>query len=217
MRMMARLREAGIANPHILQAMESVPREEFVSAQEALYAYDDRALGISHGQTISQPLMVAMMLEAIDISPGQRVLDVGTGSGYQAAVMAACGAYVVTVERIPELAAEAQSRLQKLGFTNIDVVVGDGSLGVAAKASYDGIVVGAAAPTVPPALREQLAIGGQLVVPVQFTSSYEVLVHVRRTEEGWTNTTLSECRFVPLIGKQGFADSPSYTDDTSAD
>ncbi|HSI98231.1 MAG TPA: protein-L-isoaspartate(D-aspartate) O-methyltransferase, partial [Gaiellaceae bacterium] len=159
------LRRRGIADERVLAAMARVPRELFVSESLRAYAYDDGALPIGHGQTISQPFIVATICQLLGLDGHERVLDVGTGSGYQAAVLAELAREVVTIERIPELAEHARAALGAAGYGRVEVVVGDGSLGVPDRAPYDAIAVAAAAPTVPEALYEQLVLGGRLVVP----------------------------------------------------
>jgi len=201
--MLARLREGGVINPRLLAAMASVPREEFVPPAGRDQAYADRALAIGHGQTISQPLMVAVIVEALEIAEGDLVLDVGTGSGYQAAVIAACGAHVVSVERIEQLAANAASRLALLGY-DVEVVAGDGTLGVPARAPYDAIAVGAAAPRLPLALARQLRDGGRLVVPITADDRGEELIRLRTVDGRWLTESLGPCRFVPLVGADAY-------------
>ena len=203
--MLDRLRSGGVRDPRVLAAMATVPREDFVGGRQRDEAYADRALGIGHGQTISQPLMVALIVQALELRPGDHVLDVGTGSGYQAAVMAACGTHVISIERIPELAEEARIRLARLDL-DVEVVVGDGSLGWEPGAPYDAIGVGAAAPRVPRPLASQLAPGGRLVVPVATGIDGEELVRVRRNGEVLTTQELGPCRFVPLVGAEGYPD-----------
>jgi protein-L-isoaspartate(D-aspartate) O-methyltransferase len=201
--MLLRLRHGGVRDERVLAAMASVPRERFVDTTQQDDAYADRALGIGHGQTISQPLMVALLVQALQLQPGDRVLDVGTGSGYQAAVIAACGTRVVSIERIPELAEQARRRLSGLDL-DIEVVVGDGSLGYLPEAPYDAIAVGAAAPRVPRTLADQLGPGGRLVVPVAVSVDGEQLIRVRRNGELLTTEELGPCRFVPLVGAEGY-------------
>jgi protein-L-isoaspartate(D-aspartate) O-methyltransferase len=203
--MLERLRLGGVHDERVLAAMATVPREEFVDPALRELAYADRALGIGHDQTISQPLMVALLVQALELRPGDRVLDVGTGSGYQAAVIAACGTQVVSIERIPELADEARERLGRLDL-DVAVVVGDGSLGYPAEAPYDAIAVGAAAPQVPHALTAQLAPRGRLVVPVAAGVEGEQLLRVRQNGEAFACEELGACRFVPLVGAQGYPD-----------
>lgn len=183
--------------------MDRVPRELFVPAGLREHAYDDGALPIGHHQTISQPFVVATICSLLSLQGPERVLDVGTGSGYQAAVLAELTADVVTIERIPELAADARARLEEAGYANVDVRVGDGSLGVPERAPYDAIAVAAAAPRVPPALYDQLAEGGRLVLP-RGTRWGQELVLVVRTSEGPTERSSIPCRFVPLVGDEGF-------------
>ena len=201
--MLDRLRAGGIRNARVLSAMEFVPREEFVLNAERADAYADRALPIDAGQTISQPLMVAVIVEALELLEGDLALDVGTGSGYQAAVMAACGATVVSIERIPELAAGAAATLARLGFA-VEVRVGDGSLGAPDRAPFDAIAVGAAAPRLPLALARQLCDGGRLVVPVGGGPDGEELVRLRLAGGRWLTDNLGPCRFVPLIGADAY-------------
>jgi len=208
--MMALLIEHGIRSPSVLNAMAGVPRAEFVLEADRERAYDDRALPIAaSGQTISQPLMVAVVVEALELHPGDRALDVGTGSGYQAAVMAACGASVVSIERIESLATEAAERLRRLEY-DVEVIVGDGSLGVPERAPFDAIAVGAAAPRLPVALARQLAEGGRLVLPIADGPRGEELTRLRLVGGRWETESLGPCRYVPLIGADGYeeADSP---------
>jgi len=190
------LRARDIVDENVLRAMERVPRELFVPERERRRAYEDAALPIGHGQTISQPYMVARICEALAVRPGQRVLDVGTGSGYQAAVLAELGAEVVTIERIPELAEQARSNLAAAGYERVQVVVPE-------RAPFDGIAVAAAAPGLPETLYEQLRPGGRLVVPVggQRAQRLEVVV---RSPEGPAVLHSVPCRFVPLVGEEGF-------------
>ncbi|HVD49465.1 MAG TPA: protein-L-isoaspartate(D-aspartate) O-methyltransferase [Gaiellaceae bacterium] len=192
-----------IADDAVLEAMGRVPREAFVPESERRRAYADAALPIGHGQTISQPYMVARIAEALALRPGELVLDVGTGSGYQAAVLAELGADVVTIERIPELASTARKRLAEAGFERVEVVVGDGTLGLPGRAPFDAIAVAAAAPGLPQTLYEQLRPRGRLVVPVggQRVQRLELIV---RSPEGPAVVHSVPCRFVPLVGEEGF-------------
>jgi protein-L-isoaspartate(D-aspartate) O-methyltransferase len=193
----------GITDAATLTAMSSVPREQFMPPELRHRAYDDGAQSIGRGQTISQPYIVARMTEALAVSPGDNVLDVGTGSGYQAAVLATMGARVTSIERDEQLATQAADRLSKMGY-EVNVVVGDGTEGFPQKAPYDGIVVAAAAPTVPEPLREQLHDGGRLVLPVG-ARDRQRLTLVRRTGDGYATSDLEPCVFVPLVGRHGFA------------
>jgi len=199
------LRRRGITDERVLAAMTRVPRELFVPERLAARAYDDGALPIGHRQTISQPFVVATLCSLLALEGHERVLDVGTGSGYQAAVLAELAAEVVTIERIAALADEARARLAAAGYANVDVHVGDGSLGVPERAPFDGIAVAAAAPTVPPALYAQLADGGRLVLPRGSRWGQE-LVLVERGPDRPIERTSIPCRFVPLLGDEGFGD-----------
>ena len=199
------LARRGIRDERVLAAIAAVPRELFVPDELRRQAYADRALPIGQGQTISQPFMVATIAAALALEGGERVLDVGTGSGYQAAILAELAAEVVSIERVPELAEQARETLGRAGYANVDVRVGDGTLGVLERAPYDGIAVAAAAPAVPDALYEQLAPAGRLVVPVG-TRNDQWLEVVMRGAAGPDRRRTVPCRFVPLLGSEGFAD-----------
>jgi len=209
--MIERLRAGGVRDEAVLSAMAAVPREEYVLPSDREEAYADRALPIGSGQTISQPLMVAIIIEALQLRAGEIALDIGTGSGYQAAVMAACGARVISVERIPALANQAAERLERLGV-DVEVVAADGSIGLPDRAPFDAIAVGAAAPRLPVALARQLREGGRLVLPIHAGPDGEELTRVRMSEGGWTSENLGPCRFVPLIGADGYRDAGPLTD-----
>jgi protein-L-isoaspartate(D-aspartate) O-methyltransferase len=207
--MVARVSAGGVRDPQVLAAMRAVPREEFVTEGFEEAAYADRALPIGYRQTISQPLMVGIMVEALALSPGMAVLDVGTGSGYQAAVLAACGARVVGIERIPALARSARSRLARLGY-EVEVLVGDGTKALVERGPFDAIIVGAAAPAPPHSLLLQLRRGGRLVVPLRRggPQDNERLVRITRMDDDqrpvYREDDLGPCRFVPLVGAEGF-------------
>jgi protein-L-isoaspartate(D-aspartate) O-methyltransferase len=187
-----------VADERVLEAIAAVPREAFVPEQLRDRAYDNTALPIGQGQTISQPLVVARMTELLSLEPTDRVLDVGSGSGYHAAVLARLAAHVWTIERHRELSAQAAANLAQAGVTNVTVLVGDGSRGLPGEAPFDAVNVAAAAwPDVPPALERQLARGGRLVAPVG--ASGQQLVLVERDDGGLTRTALEPVRFVPLI------------------
>jgi len=190
------LRRRGITDARVLAAMERVPRELFVPSQLRPRAYDDAALALSHGQTISQPYIVALISASLELNGGERVLDIGTGSGYQAAVLAELAGAVVSVERIPELAEQAQLNLEAAGYaTRVEVFTGDGTLGLPERAPFDAIAVAAAAVEIPPALVAQLGPGGRLVIPVG-----ESLVRIERTVTGRLRTRwVAPARFVPLV------------------
>lgn len=193
-----------IKDPRVLEAFSHVARERFVPRDVANEAYENRPLPIGHGQTISQPLIVAMMTEALQLSGSERVLEVGTGSGYQAALLSHLAASVVSVERVAPLAAEAVERLQELAVENVTVhVAADDALGWPADAPYEGIIVTAAAPEVPMELLEQLAMGGRLVIPVGGKDLQE-LVRIVKTPEGALRHNLGACRFVPLVGRSAW-------------
>jgi protein-L-isoaspartate(D-aspartate) O-methyltransferase len=197
------LADRGITDERVLEAMGRVRRELFVFDRDRRKAYRDMPLRIGYGQTISQPYMVAVICQSAEVREGDRVLDIGTGSGYQAAVLAELGATVYTVERIPELAERARERLAEAGYGNVDVHVGDGSLGLPEHGPYDAIVVAAAAPAMPGSLYEELRVRGKLVVPVgrQHGQRLEVIV---RSPEGPAVARSVPCRFVPLVGAEGF-------------
>jgi protein-L-isoaspartate(D-aspartate) O-methyltransferase len=193
----------GIVDRRVLDAMGRVPREAFVGQEDLKRAYLDMPLRIGFGQTISQPYMVAIICQTADVREGDRVLDIGTGSGYQAAVLSELGADVHTVERIPELAQRARARLEAAGYGSVDVHEGDGSVGLPEHAPYEAIVVAAAAPGMPASLYEQLVPRGRLVVPVGGPEGQRLEVIVR-SPEGPAITRSVPCRFVPLLGAEGF-------------
>jgi protein-L-isoaspartate(D-aspartate) O-methyltransferase len=198
------LRRRGITDERVLAAMATVPRELFVPEDLRPLAYEDGALPIGHGQTISQPFIVATICSLLELSGDERVLDVGAGSGYQAAVLAELAEEVIPIERVPELAEQARRALAEAGYENVEVRVGDGSLGVPDRAPYDAIAVAAAAPSIPQALYDQLAVGGRLVLPRGGRRGQD-LVQVVRTEQGPVERASVPCRFVPLVGAEGFA------------
>lgn len=194
----SQLRSRGIHDRRLLKAMASVPRHEFVEAPYREQAYDDHPLPIAAGQTISQPYIVALMLDLLHLEPSSRVLEIGTGSGYQTALLAQLAAHVYSVERHPELARQAEDTLSGLGFNNISVVAGDGSHGLIEHAPFDAIIVSAAASQVPPALFEQLREGGRMIIPVGPPEAQEL--QLVRKQGGKALVTLREgCRFVPLV------------------
>jgi protein-L-isoaspartate(D-aspartate) O-methyltransferase len=197
----------GITDAAVLAAFAAVPRERFVPASHAAEAYRDRALPIGEGQTISQPYMVAFMAQALELRPGDQVLEVGAGSGYAAAILSRVAASVVAVERLGVLATRAETTLHDLGYTNVTIVVGDGSVGLAGREGFDAVCVSAGAPRVPPALVAQLRPGGRLVVPVGTTAagSPQTLVRVRVDHNGVrSDEDLGAVHFVPLVGEQGW-------------
>jgi protein-L-isoaspartate(D-aspartate) O-methyltransferase len=197
----------GIRDQGVLAAMRCVPREAFVDPGLDALAYQDRPLPIGDGQTISQPYIVALMIEAAALQAGDRVLEVGAGSGYAAAVMSRIACRVDAIERHPSLVAAARRRLRQLGYANVRLHVGDGTRGWPDAAPFDAIVVAAASPEVPQALKEQLAIGGRLVIPVGDQTAYQRLLKVvRRSEARYDEESLGDVRFVPLIGAQGWGE-----------
>lgn len=202
------LEAGGIADSRVLAAMGEVPREEFVPERWRGSAYADGALPIGHGQTISQPWVVAAICEALELEGSERVFEVGTGSGYSAMVLARLATHVTTTELVPELAAAARTTLERLGVSNVEVIAGDGSL-QPPSAPYDAIAVHAVAPQLPPALARALLPGGRLVVPIAARGA-DMLTAYRRVDEGGPEPRLERraiapCRFVPLLGEGGFA------------
>ncbi len=200
------LRNRGIRDPRVLDAMLHVPRHEFVPSSLIEAAYDDRPLPLGDAETISQPYMVAAMTEAARVESGDKALEVGTGSGYQAAILASLGARVYSVERNAALAETARKRLERLGYEGVDVIVGDGSEGYPPAAPYDIIIVTAAAPNVPPVLLEQLAEEGRLLIPVGDLQRQDLLLKVKQAGEVRTQI-LDACQFVPLVGRAGWPEN----------
>lgn len=207
------LRRRGISDERVLAAMGAVPRELFVPEHERRRAYNDSALPIGHGQTISQPWIVAAIAQALALEGTEKVLEIGTGSGYSAAVIARLAREVFTIERLEPLAREARELLAELGFDNVHVIVADGTEGLPEEAPFEGIAVHATAPAPPPSLLAQLAPGGRLVIPVAGDGADILTVYVRTgdeldplTGEGLEARSLGACRFVPLIGREGFGE-----------
>lgn len=195
----------GIRDPAVLEAMGYVPRHAFIGEHLAPYAYSDQALPIEEGQTISQPYIVALMAEALALRPSDRVLEIGTGSGYAAAVLSLIAAEVISVERLPRLATGARERLELLGYTGVRVEEGDGTIGWPELAPYDAIQVTAGAPEIPPALLDQLVDGGRLVIPVGTSQTHQMLIRVTREPGGrLRRDELATVAFVPLVGKQAW-------------
>jgi protein-L-isoaspartate(D-aspartate) O-methyltransferase len=205
-RMVAEQIEArGLHDPAVLAAMRQVPREAFILPKYHRHTYDDGPLPIPAGQTISQPYVVALMIAKLKLLPDDRVLEIGTGSGYAAAVLSRIAAQVYTVERIPELVEFARQNLAFCGYDNVLIRQGDGTMGWPEHAPYDGIVVAAGGPKIPTSLRNQLAVGGRLVIPVGSNPRSQRLIRITRTgPKSFHKETLSHVRFVPLIGEQGW-------------
>jgi protein-L-isoaspartate(D-aspartate) O-methyltransferase len=202
MEFMLTLRRRGISDQAVLRAMDEVPREHFVEAPFSGDAYADRAMPIACGQTISQPYVVAYMTEQLAVKPAHRVLEVGTGSGYQAAVLSRLAREVVTIERYRTLASTARTRLKTLGYDNVEVLLGDGLGGEPLRAPYDRIIVTAAAETIPQALVEQLAEGGIMILPLGPQGGVQELVKLTKAKDGIQRETLIAVRFVPLLAGQ---------------
>lgn len=200
------IRKRGVKSTRVLDVMGRVPRHLFVPEELAAHAYEDRALGIGEQQTISQPYMVASMTEYLELQGGERVLEVGAGSGYQAAILAELAREVITVEKNVALAESARARLASLGYRNVRVEIGDGTLGWSQAAPFDGILVAAAAPAIPQPLVSQLAEGGRLVIPVG-ESDKQMLMRIRKRGGEITEEKLFACQFVPLRGSYGWPET----------
>ncbi|HET7192508.1 MAG TPA: protein-L-isoaspartate(D-aspartate) O-methyltransferase [Pseudolabrys sp.] len=196
------LRRRGVADQAVLRAMDDVPREQFVEKDFAGSAYADQALPIACGQTISQPYVVAYMTEKLGVHPTHRVLEIGTGSGYQAAILSRLAREIVSVERYRTLADQARERLKVLGYDNVEVVVGDGFSGAPGRAPYDRIIITAAAETVPEALLDQLVEGGVMVLPLGAHDGSQHIVKLTKSQTGTVRETLIPVRFVPMLSGQ---------------
>jgi protein-L-isoaspartate(D-aspartate) O-methyltransferase len=200
------LQRRGITDQRVLQAMREVPRHAFVPLEWRHEAYSDRPLPIADDQTISQPYMVAIMTQSLALQGHEHVLEIGTGSGYQAAVLSRLAAQVYTIEYFPDLAERARAILRRLGYANVQVSTGDGGLGLPASAPHHAILVAAAAPHVPQPLLTQLAEGGRLVIPVGSVTSQELFI-ITRHGDAYAQERSVPCRFVPLLGQEGWADA----------
>jgi protein-L-isoaspartate(D-aspartate) O-methyltransferase len=204
------LKRRGIDEPHILQAFRDVPREAFVGGDHAHLAYGDHPLPIEAGQTISQPYIVALMIEAADVRTGDRVLEVGSGSGYAAAVISRIAESVIGIERQQQLVEVARERMRRLGYDNVEIVEGDGTRGWPDAAPYDAILAAASGSHVPKPLVEQLAPGGSIVMPLGEPGWVQQLVKVTKAKDGsLQQSDLGAVRFVPLIGEEGWSDAAS--------
>jgi len=212
----AQLEQRGIHDGHVLEAMAAVPRHLFVPEEARAQAYGDHALPISEGQTISQPFIVALMAQTVCLDKSDRVLEIGAGSGYAAAVLSLLAGEVYAIERRPALAQSAEARLHELGYTNVHIFTGDGTAGLPAYAPYDGIIVSAAAPWVPQPLREQLAEGGRMVIPVGGRNE-QFLLRVTRKYHQINTERLGEVRFVPLIGDHAWEPAASESHSRRSD
>jgi protein-L-isoaspartate(D-aspartate) O-methyltransferase len=200
------LKARGIFDQRVLQAFAKVPREEFVAPELRERAYEDRPLSIGCSQTISQPYIVASMMQSAELRAEDHVLELGTGSGYETALLAEIVRTVVSIERHASLAQMASERLARLGYMNVEIVVGDGTLGYPPRAPYDVVLVSAAAPQIPPSLVQQLAIEGRMVLPIGSLEGQDV-VFVKKSPEGIQTARLDGCAFVPLIGEEGFRET----------
>jgi protein-L-isoaspartate(D-aspartate) O-methyltransferase len=198
------IRKRGVASQRVLEAMLSIPRHEFVPEQFRAEAYADKPLPIGEGQTISQPFMVGAMTEALELDGSERVLEIGTGSGYQSAVLSVLSREVISIENHTSLALAAQERLGRLGYANVHVHNGDGSAGFSDAAPYDAILITAAAPEIPPLLVSQLREGGRLVAPVGGQDNQELL-QARKEAGALLSRVLFDCKFVPLLGRYGWS------------
>lgn len=205
-RLLESLAGNGVSDHRVLSVIADIPRETFIDPSLYRVAYEDRALPIGMGQTISQPLMVAMMTQALQLTGSERVLEVGTGSGYQTAILSRLASYVYSIERYAELAYQAAFHLYQFGVQNVSIYIGDGSLGWPEAAPYDRMVVTAAAPAIPRQLIEQLVMNGLLIIPVGGPERQELQV-VQRVEGGMRVQSLGGCVFVPLIGEEGWRTS----------
>ncbi len=212
-RLVEHLRSAGIRDLAVLRAVGETPRHLFVPEAVRHQAYEDRALPIGNGQTISQPSTQARFLEALELKGTERVLEIGTGSGYQTALLAMVAAQVISLERVPALADEARQALRAAGVAGVTLIVGDGSLGWAPLAPYDGIVVAAAGPEIPAPLVSQLAEGGRMIIPLDVGGGRQELWRVTRRGSDAVKERLGDARFVPLIGKHGFGPSTDSVND----
>ncbi|HET9715149.1 MAG TPA: protein-L-isoaspartate(D-aspartate) O-methyltransferase [Pseudolabrys sp.] len=199
MQFLLTLRRRGIADKAVLRAMDEVPREKFVDGSFQDSAYADQALPIACGQTISQPYVVAYMTEQLAVHPDHRVLEVGTGSGYQAAILSRLAKEVVSIERYRTLADQARQRLEALGYNNVEIVTGDGFAGVPTRAPFDRILVTAAAESIPDKLTEQLAVGGVMVMPLGSHDGSQNIIKLTKSETGFTQESLIPVRFVPML------------------
>lgn len=208
-RLVRELRALGIRDERVLQALHEIPRHEFVPEAHREHAYENRPLPIDEGQTISQPYIVALMTEALHLTPKDRVLEIGTGSGYQTAILATLAAEVYTIERSPTLLERARARLEALGFSHVHYRCGDGTVGWPEFAPYEGIIATGSVPRVPPSLKDQLTDGGRLVIPVG-GRHYQTLKLLERCDNAFTERDLCECSFLPLIGEEGWP--PEYVE-----
>lgn len=199
------LRSRGISDERLLLVMGKVPRQEFLPPAKQQEAYLDQPVAIGEQQTTSQPYMIAAMLQAAQVGAHDRVLEIGAGSGYQTAILAELAERAIAVERLERLAVSAQATLHRLGYQNVEIVVADGSLGWAPAAPYNVIVVSAASPSVPPALIDQLAPGGRLIIPVGKAKEQMLQLVLKQQDRTISTRALEGCRFVPMIGEQGFA------------
>ncbi len=195
----------GIKDEKVLEAFRRVPRHKFVRPEDKDSSYDDGPLPIGQGQTISQPYIVALMTEALEIEGNDKVLEIGTGSGYQAAILAELAREVYSIERVSQLGEITQNKLKDMGYTNIFIKIGDGTKGWGENAPYNAIIITAASPKVPSSLWKQLAMGGRMIIPVGDLTSQNLLL-LKKTDKGRVKYNLGGCRFVPLLGENGWRD-----------
>ena len=209
-RMVKQLVSRGINDSRVIEAMQKVPRHLFVEEAMAAQAYSDSSLPIGEKQTISQPYMVGLMTELLQLQGSEKVLELGTGSGYQAALLALLAGRVYTVERIRTLALQARKVLDSIGFLNVNIKIGDGSMGWSEEAPFDAIVVTAGAPEIPQVLIDQLKEGGRLVIPTGSRSDQTLVRVIKTADGGLVRENVKDCRFVKLVGKQGWNDDENY-------
>jgi len=200
------LRHRGIRDARVLEVFQKIPRERFLPPEDVGRAYDDEPVKIGWGQTISQPYIVALTCQALEILPSDRILEIGTGSGYETAILANLAREVISIERVPDLVPAARARLADLGLTNVTILLGDGTLGAAEHSPFQAVAVTAASPALPSPLADQLCVGGRIVIPVGNQVLQELMLFRKRVDGTLDRTKLCDCRFVSLLGRHGFPD-----------